>query len=534
MQAFAERFGDGPKANLLALLGLFDRPAEAAAIAALKAKPAIPELTEHLVDLSAAAWEEEIADLRCLGLLAPASYHAPDELDAHPLVREHFGARLEEEQPESWQAGHGRLYEYLRDSTENWPDTFTRMAPLFQAMHHGCQAGRHTEALSEVYRTRIQRGDEYFSQHKLGAFGADLAALAGFFDQSWARPLAVFEESMKTYLMNAAYLDLRGLARLKEAVAPLKTTVKTLRLRRIWRGAAINAANLVQVYLELGFVPSAVALAKVSIVLADQSGDASQRIINRCHLAVAWHQAGQIWGSRKKFEEAEALQAKFETDKPRLYSLGNYYYCDLLLADGRPGEVRERASYAIEIARRNEWLLDIALDRVSLGRAALAQGEHLPAKIDLDEGVNGLRHAGDLMYLPRGLLARAGLFREIGDFSGARRDLKEAMRIGKRSEMRLFQCDAHLEYARLALAAGDKDQARAHVAEGRRLVEETGYGRRRPEIEALETQLGRTASFSAAPPSVAFGLRPTAAPLRSLGSSAATDSHPDMLTMLKG
>jgi hypothetical protein len=33
----------------------------------------------------------------------------------------------------------------------------------------------------------------------------------------------------------------------------------------------------------------------------------------------------------------------------------------------------------------------------------------------------------------------------------ARCDLGEAMRIAKRSEMRLFQCDAHLEYARLAL-----------------------------------------------------------------------------------
>ena len=62
------------------------------------------------------------------------------------------------------------------------------------------------------------------------------------------------------------------------------------------------------------------------------------------------------------------------------------------------------------------------------------------------------------------------------------------MRIAKRSEMRLFQCDAHLEYARLALAEGDKE-ARGHVTEARRLVDETGYGRRRPEVEELEAQL---------------------------------------------
>ena len=93
-------------------------------------------------------------------------------------------------------------------------------------------------------------------------------------------------------------------------------------------------------------------------------------------------------------------------------------------------------------------------------------------------------------YLPRGLLARAALFRETGDAPAARRDLDEAMRIARRSEMRLFQCDAHLEYARLALAEGDREKAREHVAEARRLVEETGYGRRRPEVEALEALVG--------------------------------------------
>ena len=58
--------------------------------------------------------------------------------------------------------------------------------------------------------------------------------------------------------------------------------------------------------------------------------------------------------------------------------------------------------------------------------------------------------------------------------------------------MRLFQCGTHLEYARPALAEGTeaaKEQARGHVAEARRLVEETGYGRR-PEFEALEAEVG--------------------------------------------
>ncbi len=135
-------------------------------------------------------------------------------------------------------------------------------------------------------------------------------------------------------------------------------------------------------------------------------------------------------------------------------------------------------------------LLDIALDHLSLGRAALALGEHGEARAQLDQAVDGLRQAGSMHYLPRGLLARAALFRETGDALAARRDLDEAMRIARRSEMRLFQCDAHLEYARLALAERDPEKAREHVVEARRLVEETGYGRRRPEVEALEALVG--------------------------------------------
>ena len=131
-------------------------------------------------------------------------------------------------------------------------------------------------------------------------------------------------------------------------------------------------------------------------------------------------------------------------------------------------------------------MLTIALDHLSLGRAALALEAHHEATAQLNQAVDRLRQAGQVHELPRGLLARAGLLRETGDVTAARRDLEEAMRIARRSEMRLFQCDAHLEYARLALALGDRDKARGHVAEARRLVDETGYGRRRPEVEALE------------------------------------------------
>jgi tetratricopeptide (TPR) repeat protein len=490
MHSFAERFGDGPKVNLLALLGLFDRPADAAAIAALKERPPITGLTQHLVGLWRAAWDEEIADLRRLGLVAPASHYAPNELDSHPLVREHFGARLKVERSEAWRSGHGRLYEHLRDSAKQYPDTLAEMAPLYQAMHHGCQAGRHQEALEDVYYARVHRQGEFFAYRKLGAFGVDLAALADLFERFWDKPVASLTERAQAFILIQAGSCLLALGRLREAASAMRPGLDRAVQLKAWENAAASASQLSHVHLRLGDVAEAVMLGKASVAHAGRSGEVTSRMLSHVTWAHALHSAGEATRAQAFFEEAETLQAERQPEYPRLYSAQGHYYCDLLLAHGRAAEVRQGAAYALNVAQcRGLGLLTIALDYLSLGRAALALGEHSEASVKLDQAVEFLRMAGQIHEVPLGLLARAALFREIRRPHLARRDLDEAIRIAKRSEMRLFQCDADLEYARLARAEGDRETARGHVAEARRLVEETGYGRRRPEVEELEALL---------------------------------------------
>ena len=55
--------------------------------------------------------------------------------------------------------------------------------------------------------------------------------------------------------------------------------------------------------------------------------------------------------------------------------------------------------------------------------------------------------------------------------------------------MRLHEADCHLEYARLYLAHGEKDQAREHLAKAKALIEQTGYHRRDKEVQELETMI---------------------------------------------
>ncbi len=136
------------------------------------------------------------------------------------------------------------------------------MAPLYAAVAHGCQAGRRQDALDEVYWRRIKRGNEFFSTRKLGAFGADLAVLAGFFGPPWRRPAAGLTEADQAFLLNEAGSDLRALGRLAEAVEPMRASLEADIAHERWKEAAVEAGNLSELALTLGDVAGVMAYAR--------------------------------------------------------------------------------------------------------------------------------------------------------------------------------------------------------------------------------------------------------------------------------
>jgi hypothetical protein len=181
MESYQTWLGEGPELAVLRMLGLFDRPADENALAALLKSPAIPGLTESLTDLSPTAWRTILAKLRRARLLAREDLHNPGCLDTHPLVREYFGEQLRSQRTEAWQECNRRLFNYYRALTAQLPETFRDMEPLFSAVICGCNAGLYHKALNEVYIPRIQRGDSSFAANTLGARGALLSVLAHFF-----------------------------------------------------------------------------------------------------------------------------------------------------------------------------------------------------------------------------------------------------------------------------------------------------------------------------------------------------------------
>lgn len=134
--------------SIMSLVGLFDRPADVGCLDALRRSPAINGLTDSIVGLSEENWNKASARLRAAKLLLPTDPKMLNALDAHPLVREWFGERLKAENKNAWREAHRRLYEHLRDTTdEGKTPTLEDLAPLYQAIAHGCRAGRHSEVL---------------------------------------------------------------------------------------------------------------------------------------------------------------------------------------------------------------------------------------------------------------------------------------------------------------------------------------------------------------------------------------------------
>ena len=555
--------------TVLQLLGLFDRPAAADCLNALLKAPVIPDLTGPFASLTEAQRNISYARLEATKLITINRDDAGTlrSLDAHPLLREYFARQLRTQQPEAWRAAHRRVFEHLCATTkEGDQPTLEDLQPLYQAVAHGCQAGRQEEARAKVYSDRILRGtriDGFYSTRKLGAFGSDLGAVACFFEQPWSRVTPALTEVNQAWLLNEAATRLRALGRLTEALEPMRATMEVNASKREWENAAVCASNLSDLELKLGEVAAAVGDAERSVTYADLSRDSFQRMSKRTTHADVLHQTGRQAEAETRFREAEEMQANDQPGYPLLYSLAGFRYCDLLLAaperaawqyvPGSTGlqlvvssaisetprrpDTRETfspmdtTSSAVQDARRSgrnahapriqschavfqramqtlqwvttqNWLLDIALNHLTLGCAALYEAILEGSSLDhchasLHRAVDGLRRSGQQDDLPRGLLTRAWLRSLTNARSGAesaQTDLDEAWEIAERGPMPLFLADIHLHRARLfsclqSEASGEKypwDSPAADLAAARHLIEKHGYWRRREELEDAE------------------------------------------------
>jgi len=524
---------------VLRLMGLFDRPADAGCLAALRSET-IPGLTEPLVGLADDDWEFSLSGLEAAKLLTVNrdSSGALITLDAHPHLREYFARQLRTQQPDVWRAAHRRIYEHLCATTEDKDEpTIEDLQPLYQAVAHGCHAGMQQEAVEEIYYAQILRAQEYYSSKKLGLIGSNLGAVACFFEQPWSRVSHAVKNEYQPWLLGEASYYLRAMGRLTESLDPMRASREMCIEKEDWKNAGIYSSNLSELELTLGEVAEAVGDAEQSVTYADRCGDAFQRMSKRTRLADALHQADRRDEAETRFREAEQMQKERQPDYRRLYSLSGFQYCVLLLAipehaawqvivrstssaagnsflkHGQAARsscraVSQRAAQTLKwVEAAHKDIISIALDHLTLGRAALytmilENSDFRLLTSDLfhvDVAVDRLRRSAIMDQLPHGLLTRAWLRFLTDAKSGpesAQEDLDEAWEIAERGPMRLFMADIHLYRARLFHAVkpypwnknpnGSERGPKDDLAAARKLIEQCGYWRRKEELEDAE------------------------------------------------
>jgi predicted ATPase len=527
MESYQIWYGQRPELSVLRMLGLFDRPADEKALAALLQPPAIPNLTESLTDLTPTEWRTIVAGLRRARLLAAEDLDHRGHLDMHPLVREYFGEQLRSQQTEAWKECNRRLYNYYRTLAPTLPDSFTDMEPLLSAAICGCNAGLFRDVLREIYIPRIQRGNAFFAANVLGARGALLSVLVHFFEEGRWRSLvetdvegqSLAAEDRLIILMQAAlYLSLtRGMQAPEvrtcyERAEPLCHSLNRPQLLYValigqWRYSLVTDT-----------LPETKHIAKRVYTLAQERNDPELLIKGCMALAATLFFSGDFESARENarrgvriWRSGDVQYLVEEVDAPAIACLcfkalvewlfGEITFCQATMTkaialanelndmhglavalnyasvlgylERNPTEVDRLATGLIELSTRQNFALWLAHGAVYRGWARSTSGNTAEGISWIQDGMEDFRATGSVLGLPFFLVLKAEALYLAERTAEALEAIQEAEALVARIHSRW--CLAELQRLRgilLASIGADEPQIEASFCEAIRIAKQ--------------------------------------------------------------
>lgn len=516
--------------QLLWLVSLFDQPCGILQLEALRGSPELGDLTASLRGLTAPQWRLVLVQLRRLGLtyetgFGPSVWQAPDALsiELHPVLRQFLSTQASESYPEEWKLAHRMMYAHFSSVAAAEPATLNELQPLFRAVYHGCRGGVAGSAFEAIYQDRIRRGYEAFCTKKLGAFGSELATLSNFFDRN-GLPLSDMSEDQQGLLYHQMGFALRGVGFLDDAVR-LTARGKDIAVARCdWKHASRRANNESELALMLGDIAAARSVGEESVLYADRNGEPFEAMAFRTTLAEAEYAAGRTEAASRLFRLARRIQARRGDVPPTLYSVQGYRQAELLLDPAETFALLARnhsASVTDEGRSGRHWRN--AVRRCSLGAAlgsgmiaasdyagsrllARALGELVFARATIcsrvlcrdpperglaafDRAIDGLREAGQLPEIIKGLIARATGHILVGAHAAATEDLAEAGGLAAMARMPLLLLDIELR-GTFRREKSSRDAKLSAIALASQNAHDRGYGRRRLEFHSTLQFIG--------------------------------------------
>lgn len=503
MESYENWLSGKPELTILYLMGLFDRPVEKRAIETLLAYQSLHKFTDSIINSSCGTWHFAVENLRDLQLLSSQENNIDNIIDCHPLIREHFGEKLKKTNPEVWKKAHYCLYKYYQSIPVNdRPSSLEEMEPLIMAISHGCEAKHYSSALT-LYKDRISQGEKKFLRSELGAVSANLALLSSFFIERKTLKTEGLSETDRFFLLCQVGIDLRMLGRIDEAWESFIEAQEICKNFIILNGAINVHRHISQLFLTMGKIKDAIALAREAVLLSKKHKTSFyEKTSALATLGDILHHAGSLKESLKCFQEAEQIQKEGEPKYAILHKLAGYRYCDLLITLGAYEEVISRSKRKLRWKRQTNFRLGRGLALLSLGRAhALSLIENnaknfKKPKDCIDIAIDIFRKAGYQDYLCRGLLSRIALNRHLKDFSDMDADFKELLETAERSEMKLHMTDYKLESIHVDLAKHksenkqiDNNQATTDFNDISILIHKISYFRRLGDLKEIQLQL---------------------------------------------
>lgn len=435
---------------LLRLLSLFDGPVSEWVLAALIDEPQLAQLHGPLARTSARDWRQLLSRLSDLGLLqevgsgqrphGPGRFTPLDETEiTKRLTSERFsegrdtamtlGApallmhqalaqacrRLSEEDPDLaplLPLAHSFLYTTLRDALVPFPESLDELGGLVTAVRHGCLAGRHFEAWTEIVVPRMLRGNREYARHELGALSAALEVARLFYPASWDAHPKSLPPPVRGYLLNAAAFGLQAGGRLTEAAAPLESA------RRAMSGDPASSPVLALSLLNQADLSFSLDRFEEAELFADRAYDLARSLskdsdspirIDELGWAALGDKAraqlarGETSRARATFGQALAVQPR---GNRRFRRLCAHVYIGFLIARGHPHLALSIADSWLHQDQEARIPLDIAIGHLNRAQARMAFDP--PASIpDLLRGIELLRELGHAQLLHEAIRTHA-------------------------------------------------------------------------------------------------------------------------------
>ncbi len=377
----------------------------------------------------------------------------------HPLIKSYFESDFKKKDKKLC---HKRIYEYFGENAPERPKTLDQMQPLFEQVYHGCSAGLYDEVYWDVYQEKIDRMDEYFITHILGAWETDLSLVKTFFPEGDLSQMPlVSEKGHQSWLLNTAGLGLLYTGRPKEAEEPLKGATELYIEDNEIAFASVGYSNLADLQLRTSELEEGLESAKKALELAQTAKDEQYIVDSKAYLGWIYYLLGKTEEAEQNFKESDELEKKIS--EFRLYSHRGVNYATFLISMGRVDEAFKLTEQNLEICNSQNWPDDISRCHRCLGAIERIKGDKKQSEEHIQEALEIGHKIGVPDLQIEALLERARLNLDMGKYDDAFRDANEVLKICSRTGFWFYEPAAAIILAKAYLEQKDFEQAKSNA-----------------------------------------------------------------------